>query len=141
MLNRRGEKRGWVLGWSGGFLWVWVLSVVALARGELLQAATGVLIAMAASALIVWCAPWRHPATPYGLLMAPVYLFLAVAVTWGAWYAGGLRALGFANWGSLFLLLPLSLPFWMVGRRRWSDGGAQQADAADAAGQPPREDA
>jgi hypothetical protein len=133
MLSRRGEKQGWTFGWSGGFLWVWILSLLALARGELLQAATGVLIAVAATAVIVWCAPWRHPETPYSLLMAPVYFLLAGALAWGAWSAGGLRALGFASWGSLFLLLPLSLPFWIVGRRRWSDGIARQADAADGA--------
>jgi hypothetical protein len=33
MTNRTGEKVGWLGGWSGGFLWLAVLSVVWLVQG------------------------------------------------------------------------------------------------------------
>lgn len=34
-------------------------------------------------------------------------------------------------WSSLFLLVPLTLPLWIVGDRRWQDGTAWLDDAAD----------
>lgn len=110
-------------------MWLWILSVLAFVDGEILKASIGVLIAGAAAVAVVWCAPWRHPVTPYGRLMAPVYFLLSAALGWGAWYLGSLRAMGLGSWWSLFLLLPLSLPLWIAGQRRWSDGDASRAHA------------
>lgn len=120
--TRSGERNGWLFGWSGGFLWVLILAIVDVVRGKPLEAATGILIVCAAGAAIVWLAPWRHPETSYRRLMIPIYLLFAIAIVWGAWTAGGFRQLGFNSWFSLFLLLPLTLPLWTTGSRRWKDG-------------------
>jgi hypothetical protein len=118
---RRGEKLGWTLGWAGGFLWVAVLAVVAAAKGDGANAAIGALIAAAAFAAIAGLAPWRHPARPYWQLLVPVYLLFAAAVVWAIRAAGGAAQAGFGD-ASLFVLLPILLPFFFAGRRRWSDG-------------------
>lgn len=113
-----------MFGWSGGFIWVLILSVLSFARGNTSQAVTGLLIAGLAGAAIVWFAPWRHPHTTYRRLMIPIYVLFASALAWGAWSVGSIRYLGFTSWWSLLLLLPLTIPLWTVGKRRWLDGDA-----------------
>lgn len=121
MTERRGEKLGWTLGWSGGFVWVPILAGVAWAHGKALQAVMGLLLAGVAGTLIRSLAPWRHARTPYLKLMLPIYGLLAMGVAWGVWAAGDPRKLGINGWASLLTLLPITLPLWLVGRRRWED--------------------
>lgn len=118
---RRGEKLGWTLGWSGGFLWVAVLAAVAAAKGDGANAAIGALITAGAIAAIVGLAPWRRPARPYWQLMVPIYLLFGAAVVWAVRAAGGAAQAGFGG-TSVFVLLPILLPFLFAGRRRWIDG-------------------
>jgi hypothetical protein len=118
---RRGEKLGWTLGWSGGFLWVAVLAAVAAAKGDGANAAIGALITAGAIAAIVGLAPWRRPMRPYWQLMVPIYLLFGAAVLWAVRAAGGAAAAGLGD-ASLFVLLPILLPFLFAGRRRWIDG-------------------
>jgi hypothetical protein len=117
---------GWIGGWSGGFLWVLILSCVLLFRGRTLQAGIGFGIFGLAEVLIVRLAPWRHPVSRYRNLMWPVYAMLALGIAWGAWSMGGTRHLGL-SWWSLLLLMPILLPFWTAGSRRWSDVAADGA--------------
>lgn len=128
---RRGEKLGWTLGWSGGFLWVAVLAVVAAAKGERASAALGALITAAAVAAIVGLAPWRHPRRPCWQLLVPIYLLFAAAILWAVRAAGGAAQAGFGG-SSLFVLLPILLPFLLAGRRRWSDGDPRDDAPASA---------
>jgi len=122
MTERRQEKIGWIGGWSGGFVWVVILSIVLLIRGQSSGAMLGFAIAGVAAVTILLAAPWRHPRVPYRLLMAPIYVLFFVAVGWGVWCWGGPRNLGFANWWSLLMLLPALAPVWLAGNRRWQDG-------------------
>jgi len=119
--ERASEKSGWILGWSGGFVWVVILAIVSLMKGDPLSAALGGLLVVAAAVAIVLCSPWRHPTQPYWKLMIPIYLLFFLSFVWLIWSARGPAHLGLNAW-SLFLLLPLLLPFYLVGRRRWSDG-------------------
>jgi len=122
MSERKQEKIGWIGGWIGGFIWVVILSIMLLIKGQTIEAVTGFLVACLACITIVLISPWRHPHTRYRLLMTPIYLFLLVAVGWGAWAWGGWRQLGVTSWWSALILLPVLLPFWTVGNRRWEDG-------------------
>ena len=125
MTARRGEKIGWTFGWLGGFLWVAVLAVVFFARGQVLAGGSGILLAAVATGLIVLLAPWRHPCTAYWKLMLPLYAAMAASGLWAvlAFGSEALPAEGFP-WWTTGLLLPLLLPLWNGGRRRWSDGSA-----------------
>jgi hypothetical protein len=129
---RRGEKLGWTLGWTGGFLWVAVLAAVAAAKGDASSAATGGLITVAAFAAIVGLAPWRRPARPYWQLMLPIYLLVGASVLWAVRTAGGAAQAGFGG-TSIFVLLPILLPFLFAGRRRWSDGERRDDESAPGA--------
>ena len=121
MNDRRQEQIGWLGGWLGGFVWVLILSVVFFVQGKTIQAAVGLLICCAAVGAIVFLSPWRHPRAPYRMLMVPIYGLFLSAMAWGAWSFGGIRQMGFNSWWSVLILLPVLLPFWIVGRRRWED--------------------
>lgn len=118
---RRGEKLGWTLGWTGGFLWVAVLAAVAAANGDGTNAAIGALISAVAIAAIVGLAPWRHPRRPHWQLLVPIYLLFAAAILWAVRASGGAAQAGFRG-SSLLVFLPILLPFFVAGRRRWIDG-------------------
>ncbi len=126
MRKRTGEKLGWIGGWVGAFLWVLVLSVVWLLRGQPLPAALGLLLVALAAVLVSALAPWRHPSTPYWKLLLPAYVPLVLSVVWAVWSFRGADRMGLSPWSAL-VLLPLLLPFGTAGRRRWSDAGADGA--------------
>ncbi len=90
------------------------------------KAGAGFIVASLACITIVLVSPWRHPQTRYRLLMAPIYLFFFVAVGWGAWSWGGWQQMGITSWWSALIVLPMLIPFWTVGNRRWDDGGQDQ---------------
>ena len=130
MANRLGEKAGWIGGWSGGFLWVLLLSVMWLAQGRFIEGVAGLLLVALAGLLIIATAPWRHPKVPYWKLMSPIYLLLVISCAWAIWAFGGKKDLGELLLSTWFLLL--LFPLGVVGRRRWSDSEAQQVSPLDA---------
>ena len=79
---------------------------------------------------ITACAPWKHVDTPYWKLMLPVYGLLVCAVGWAVWAADGPSMMGLNRW-SVFLVLPLLIPFRTVGRRTWSDSDVSPAVPAE----------
>ena len=121
--DRRGEKNGWLFGWAGGFLWVAILAVVRFVQGKTVAGLLGLLLVAVAAAAIVRLAPWRHPARPYWKLELPIYLLFLLSI---GWYVVWQRPdpSGFTAWSSL-LLLPLLLPLYLTGRRRWIDGAGE----------------
>jgi hypothetical protein len=119
--DRQGNRRGWTVGWAGGFLWVLILAAVNLASGAALRSLLGLALVAAAAVFIHVFSPWRHPTTRYWKLMAPIYALFFLSIAWASWSAGGPAVLGLSRW-SLFLLLPLFLPFYLAGNRRWIDG-------------------
>jgi len=122
--TRTSERRGWIFGLLGGFVWIPILAFVVLARGQTPEGIAGLLIATLAACVVVERAPWRWPSTPYWQLMVPVYLVFAAGIAWAVW-AVGRHVLGL-SWWSLPLLMPVLLPFWLIGRRRWDDGGSSR---------------
>ncbi len=135
MRERKQEKIGWSGGWLGGFVWVLLLSVMLLVRGETLPAVFGLLLFALACAAIWFFAPWRHPQTTYKRLLLPIYLFFFCAVGWGMVSFGGPRSIGL-SWWSLLLLMPITLPLWMGGNRRWNDTDPQPAHATNDSSHP-----
>jgi hypothetical protein len=130
------QKLGWIGGWLGGFFWVLILSVILAIRGETLPAVIGLLIGATAFAAVAFFAPWRHPRTTYRRLLAPIYVLFLCAVGWGIWSFGGPRQIGLNSWWSLLLLLPIMMPMWIVGNRRWENDDAQPPGAAGGASRP-----
>jgi len=122
--NRRGEKLGWTWGWIGGFVWLPILGTLWVLNGQMLQGISAFTAFVVGCIATVFCAPWRHPRTPYWKLLLPVYavLFAAIALML-LLYPGATRQIGL-NVGNLFLLLPMLLPFVTLGRRRWEDATA-----------------
>ena len=123
MDDRRGAKFGWIGGWLGGFIWVVILSVVFLVQGRLNDCLIGLGIFCAAVIFIFVTAPWKHPNTPYWKLMIPVYVALAGAVVWLFRTYSGQGSLTFGPW-SIFMVLPILIPFVTAGRRCWNDFNA-----------------
>ncbi len=111
-----------MLGWSGGFVWVLILSVVVWVDGQTREALLGLVILGASLASILFFAPWRHPSLTYRRLMTPIYILFFAAIAWGVWALGDARQIGITGWGSALLLVPLSIPFVVLGPRRWRDG-------------------
>ena len=118
--SRRGEKIGWIGGWTGGFLWILILAVIKLFEGDMAGGALGILVFLIAEALIIGFAPWRFPTTRYIVLMLPVYALFLLSSCWAVWTLGGLGQSEFNYW-SLFLILPVLSPLFTTGGRRWQD--------------------
>ncbi len=118
--DRKGERYGWLLGFSGGFIWVLVLAVIGFVKGMTLAGTLGLVLAAVAITCIALCAPWRHPDRPWWMLMLPIYVLLAASLFWAMVFFGSSPDYGLSqlNW---FVLLPAFLPFFIAGTRRWND--------------------
>ncbi len=123
MQERKGEKIGWIGGWTGGFIWLVLLSVLWLAQGKMRLATAGIGLVALAMLCMILLAPWKHPETKYWKLMLPLYAVLMTAVVVVVWLEGGPARLGLSGW-SLLACLPLFLPFLTAGRRTWTIRGA-----------------
>jgi len=120
MAERSGEKIGWSAGWSGGFIWVIILSVMFFFQGKPVQCFSGLALCAGAFALIVICAPWRHPATAYWKLMLPIYVLFFASAGWALWAFGGLDGSGL-HWWCFLWILPALIPLGTLGKKKWSD--------------------
>ncbi len=118
---RPGEKVGWLGGWAGSFLWVPVLGVLFLFRGQVTEAVVGFLLAGIGFGMAVAARPWHHPDTPYWRLMLLPVMMIVASVFWVIWSFGA-EAAGALRWWHGLLLLPILSPFVTIGRRRWRDG-------------------
>ena len=118
MQARKGEKIGWLVGWMGGFAWVFILSLVFLNRGDVVHGLLGMALTGTATLFILLFAPWRHPSTAYWKLMLAPYGLLLLSVIWTISAFGGLAEAELNPW-NLLLLLPLFIPLGSVGRRKW----------------------
>lgn len=107
-------------------MWVTILAIVAAFEGRTLAAFSGLIICASATFLILLLAPWRHPGRGYRILMAPIYALLAVAIAWGVSTVEDPGGMGIQGLWFVWLLLPLTLPLWVVGNRRWDDGDNRQ---------------
>lgn len=121
MVERKGERLGWIFGWLGAFLWVAVLAVVFLARGLAVEGVCGLALTAVAVLCVFAFAPWRKPSRPMGTLMIPLYLVFFAAAAWAIRSFGGWKAAGL-KWWNLLVLLPVLIPLATAGKRTWADG-------------------
>jgi hypothetical protein len=126
LAQRRGEKIGWIGGWSGGFVWLVILTGVWIARGQYAPGVAGVVLLGLVAAAVLFFAPWRRPRTPYRLLLIPLYVMLFAAMSLAV-FVTGIERLGLTWWSFSWLPL-LFLPVITVGRRRWVDGEENRVD-------------
>lgn len=119
MNERKSKKTGWLVGWSGSFLWLCLLSIVWLVQGKIVNGLLGISLFSIAIFLIVVLAPWKHPETKYWKLMSPIYAVLIVSVSLSIWFAGGLKNFGLSLW-SILWLMPCFLPLVTTGIRCWN---------------------
>jgi hypothetical protein len=122
MRERKGEKIGWIAGWTGGFIWLALLSAVWLAQGKMRLATAGTGLVAIAMLFIISLAPWKHPETKYWKLMLPIYGIFLISVVGIVWLIGGPARIGLSGW-SLLACLPLFLPFLTAGGRTWTVDG------------------
>lgn len=120
MEHRSGEKIGWIGGWSGAFVWLLLLSGIWLAQGLFPRALVGLTLLALGLGSIIALAPWRHPHTPFRLLMLPGYVVLLLAVIYAV--AVTEEAHRELSWWSITWLLPLLIPMITAGGRTWQDG-------------------
>jgi hypothetical protein len=120
MKNRKGEKLGWSLGWSGCFLWVLVLSVIFIFQGESLNGILGVVIVLMAAFFVIKRSPWKNPDTEYWKLYAPLINTFIISILWAV-LASQNRPGSEINWGYLFFVTPLLIPLFILGKRKWND--------------------
>ena len=125
MKERRGEKIGWIGGWTGSFLWLCLLSVLWLAQGKMTNGILGLILFAVAILLIFIFAPWKYPEIKYWKLMLPIYVVFLISLSLYIFLSGGPKMLGL-SWWSIFLLLPVFIPFATVGKRCWNNVGKKE---------------
>ena len=119
LMERKGEKIGWLAGWLGGFLWVLILAIIFMAQGKLLEGGIGLFLVAVAAVIITLQAPWRHPTTGYWKLMLAPYGVFLVSVVWVIWSFGGMAEAGL-DWWMLVWFLPMMIPLGSLSKKTWS---------------------
>jgi hypothetical protein len=117
---RRGEKMGWLEGWSGMFLWVMIISIVRLLQGFVIDASIGICLFIAGMISGFVFVPWRYPTIRYWKLMIPGYLAFFFSIFWTVWTFGGFGHPDL-RWWIFVPILSCLVPFIIVGRRCWEE--------------------
>ncbi|MEW5734577.1 MAG: hypothetical protein AB1921_06965 [Thermodesulfobacteriota bacterium] len=120
--HRRGEKLGWLLGWTGSFLWLGLFSGWQMAAGKTFAGLSGSGLFALSLAVIVWLCPWRHPATRYWKLMLPIYGLLICSVGLVLSWLLPTEEIRLKPW-EFFWLAPCLVPLFTLGRNTWNQGG------------------
>jgi hypothetical protein len=119
-MEERGPRLGWTLGGLGALLWMVILAAVMFAQGNYTGAAVGLAFFLAGVLYIILFAPWKYPEAPFwriygGLLL--IIILAAVAVLY-FWYPEDFKSM--QNLRTLFMLFPLFLPIFILGKKTWS---------------------
>ncbi|NOY23036.1 MAG: hypothetical protein GXO70_05965 [Acidobacteria bacterium] len=118
-MSRKGEKVGWIGGWSGGFIWLGLLSGIWAVQGKTVIAMFGTGIFIVAIATVLWITPWKFPDTKYWKLMLPIYFLFFASILFGLSFMESLEKSGL-SWYSFFWVLPCLIPFATIGNRTWN---------------------
>jgi len=119
--KRTGEKWGWIGGWIGSILWMPILGIVILIqKGPQWHSYLTFFFSIAALAAIYYFAPWRHPHVRMWRLMLPLYILLICGVIAVILAYEGLKTKEIVP--LLPVMLPMLLPFFIAGKRKWQDG-------------------
>ncbi|RLE22706.1 MAG: hypothetical protein DRJ08_03750 [Acidobacteria bacterium] len=121
-MSRKGEKIGWIGGWSGGFIWLGLLSGIWAVQGKTTIAILGAILFIAAIATIVSVTPWKYPNTKYWKLMLPVYCLFFISIAFAFSFMENPKMNGL-SWYSFFWVFPCLIPFWTTGSRTWKGEG------------------
>ena len=124
-MNRKGEKIGWIGGWSGAFIWLGLLSIVWVFQNKISNGMIGIMVFILAITTIVATAPWKHPHTKYWKLMLPIYFLFFISIFLCIYFYGGSDGIGL-KWTSFFWAIPCLIPFITTGNRTWNSNNAQQ---------------
>ena len=119
-MSRKGEKIGWIGGWSGGFIWLGLLSGVWAYQGKTMIAVLGFVLFVVAIITILSVTPWKYPNTKYWKLMLPIYLLFFGSILFGLSFMENLEKSGL-SWYSFFWMLPCLIPFATMGNRTWNE--------------------
>ena len=122
MMNRKGEKIGWIGGWLGGFIWLILLSAVWIVQGKISNGMMGIILFIFAVSLIFMLAPWKHPNTKYWKLMLPIYSLFFISVALAIYLYDELKNVGL-TWMSLLWIIPCLIPLVTAGNRKWNIDG------------------
>ncbi len=125
MGHREGERWGWILGWSGAFLWLLLLGGFWFFKDEWIAGISAWILVVLAEGAVFFFAPWRHPQTRYWKVLLPLY---------GVFGAGLMLAIRFSEPGAVALegwsylwVLPMLLPFFIVGSKTWDSGATNDS--------------
>ena len=119
-MERKGEKIGWIGGWIGSFLWLGVLACLLLFKGRTPFGLIGLILFCLAVFFIISFEPSKHPETMYWKLMLPMYALLAVSIWFSIYAFGGMKKIGL-SWVSFFWVVPLFLPMFTMGSKKWNE--------------------
>lgn len=125
MNKRIGEKLGWTLGWLGAISWMPVLSVIQLLNGQLIGGINGLVLTLSGLFLIFYYTPWRFKFRPYWKLFLPLIIILALGVV-NIIVNGFTKEEDGLNVWMFFWFIPLTLPIFQFGRKKWQDGEENQ---------------
>lgn len=120
MIERMGEKVGWIGGWIGAFSWLLVMSIILLVKGNYNFAIAGLMLFVVALFLINIMSPWRQAEIKYWALFTPLYIILVIAMimmitAYECWFKAG-------RFNSMYFLWmsPLLIPYFVMGQRTWN---------------------
>lgn len=120
-MNRKGEKIGWIVGWTGGFLWILPFAAVCFFQERLIYGVFSVVLFLLALFSIVKFAPWKYPDTKYWKLMIPMYSILLISVVLVLYVFNIFNEPARLQYG--LWILPCLSPFVILGNREWGQDG------------------
>lgn len=121
MIERKGEKIGWLGGWLGGFLWLLVMSIILLVKGNYNFGIAGLMLFGIALFLIDIMSPWRQPEVKYWVLFTPIYTVFIISLVAIVIAYGGFKCMG-SGW-SLLRFIPIFIPYIIMGQKTWNKSG------------------
>ena len=127
MNKRKGEKIGWIGGWLGAFLWLLVLSIIMLVRGDTMPGIIAFLMFIVAVLVISLLTPWRFPNTKYWIVLLPPYIVFLISAFTCIMFFGGLETIGL-KWTNFLWFVALLRPFFTIGAKTWNEGQSEKSE-------------
>ena len=121
-MKRKGEKIGWIGGWIGSFLWLGVLACIWFIQGRIPYGLIELFLFCLAIVIIISFEPSKHPETSYWKLMLPMYVLLVISIGFSIFAFGGMKKMGL-SWVSFFWVVPMLLPMFTMGSKKWDEKG------------------
>ena len=127
MIERKGEKIGWIGGWIGGFLWLLVMSIILLVKGNYNFGIAGLMLFGITLFLINIMSPWRQPEVKYWILFTPLYAVFIISLVMVVVAYGDYGSLGESGW-SLLRFIPIFIPYIVIGQKTWDKKRISKVD-------------